>query len=163
MPDFIYLASQSPRRAQLLEQLGVSHALLLADAHEDAEALEAVLPHEAPAAYVQRVTALKLDYMDLLKNTQVSSSAKLAAMTTDQADVVWANRDKDATVYAIWGAGNRDRLGLVVGNTTQTFTAPYKAGDFRVEVDFIAGDDIVTENMGVTHGDHIQVVIPPGR
>jgi len=46
------------------------------------------------------VTALKLDYMDLLKNTQVSSAAKLAAMTTDKADVIWANRDKDATVYA---------------------------------------------------------------
>ncbi|SFO58269.1 septum formation protein [Variovorax sp. OK605] len=61
MPDFIYLASQSPRRAQLLGQLGIRHALLLADASEDAESLEAVLPHEAPATYVQRVTALKLD------------------------------------------------------------------------------------------------------
>ncbi|MGJ7613915.1 MULTISPECIES: Maf family protein [unclassified Variovorax] len=61
MTDFIYLASQSPRRAQLLEQLGIGHALLLADASEDAESLEAVLPHEAPATYVQRVTALKLD------------------------------------------------------------------------------------------------------
>lgn len=59
-PDFIYLASQSPRRRQLLDQLGVSHQLLLPDADEDAEALEAVLPGEAPAAYVQRVTALKL-------------------------------------------------------------------------------------------------------
>ena len=60
-PDFIYLASQSPRRRQLLEQLGVAHRLLLPDAHEDSEALEAVLPGEAPAHYVQRVTALKLD------------------------------------------------------------------------------------------------------
>jgi len=60
--SFIYLASQSPRRAQLLDQLGVSHQLLLADAdEEDAEALEAVLAGEAPAAYVQRVTGLKLD------------------------------------------------------------------------------------------------------
>ncbi|WP_374221210.1 hypothetical protein [Variovorax sp. E3] len=46
MTDFIYLASQSPRRAQLLGQLGVRHALLLADAGEDAEALEAVLLNE---------------------------------------------------------------------------------------------------------------------
>jgi len=61
---FIYLASQSPRRRQLLDQLGVRHELLLAnieeDAEEDAESLEAVLPSEAPADYVQRVTALKL-------------------------------------------------------------------------------------------------------
>lgn len=60
-PAFLYLASQSPRRRQLLEQLGVRHELLLPDADEDAEALEAVLPGEAPAAYVQRVTGLKLD------------------------------------------------------------------------------------------------------
>jgi Ca-activated chloride channel family protein len=46
------------------------------------------------------VTKLKLDYTDLLKGSQVSSGLKLAAMTTDKADVVWANRDKDATVYA---------------------------------------------------------------
>jgi septum formation protein len=61
MADFIYLASQSPRRAQLLEQLGVRYQLLLADATEDAESLEAVLPNESPAKYVARVTALKLD------------------------------------------------------------------------------------------------------
>jgi septum formation protein len=59
--DFVYLASQSPRRRQLLEQLGVRYELLLPDAHEDSEALEAVRPGEAPARYVQRVTALKLD------------------------------------------------------------------------------------------------------
>lgn len=41
--------------------LGVEHELLLPDPHEDTEALEAVLPKEAPARYVQRVTALKLD------------------------------------------------------------------------------------------------------
>ncbi len=57
----LYLASQSPRRRQLLDQLGVPHELLLPGADEDAEAIEAVLPGEAPTAYVQRVTALKLD------------------------------------------------------------------------------------------------------
>ena len=60
IPDFIYLASQSPRRSQLLDQLGVRHALLLPDADEDSEALEVVLRNEAPKTYVQRVTALKL-------------------------------------------------------------------------------------------------------
>jgi len=61
MPEFIYLASQSPRRAQLLAQLGVAFELLLPDPDEDAEALEEVHGREAPAAYVQRVTRLKLD------------------------------------------------------------------------------------------------------
>ncbi|HET8744512.1 MAG TPA: Maf family protein [Ramlibacter sp.] len=59
--DFIYLASQSPRRRQLLEQIGVRYELLLPDADEDSEALEEVHPGEAPARYVKRVTALKLD------------------------------------------------------------------------------------------------------
>lgn len=61
MTDFLYLASQSPRRRQLLDQLGVRHELLLPHAEEDAETLEAVRGREAPARYVQRVTALKLD------------------------------------------------------------------------------------------------------
>ena len=65
MPDFIYLASQSPRRSQLLEQLGVRHTLLLpntdGDVTEDAEAIEALRPNEAPKSYVERVTGLKLD------------------------------------------------------------------------------------------------------
>ena len=56
----LWLASQSPRRRQLLQQIGVAHALLLPGADEDAEALEVHLPGELPAAYVQRVTALKL-------------------------------------------------------------------------------------------------------
>lgn len=60
MIEFIYLASQSPRRKQLLEQWGVRCELLLPDPDEDVEALEAVRGTEAPASYVRRVTALKL-------------------------------------------------------------------------------------------------------
>ncbi|MBW8757213.1 MAG: septum formation inhibitor Maf [Burkholderiales bacterium] len=59
--SFIYLASQSPRRRQLLDQLGVRHELLLAAPDEDAEALEAHMAGETPAAYCERVTQLKLD------------------------------------------------------------------------------------------------------
>ena len=61
MVQFIYLASQSPRRRQLLEQLGVRYELLLPDAGEDAEALEIALENEASARYAKRVTGLKLD------------------------------------------------------------------------------------------------------
>ena len=57
---FVYLASQSPRRRQLLEQMGVRCELLLPDATEDAEALEAERQGELPLAYVQRVTRAKL-------------------------------------------------------------------------------------------------------
>lgn len=65
MAPFIYLASQSPRRRQLLEQIGVAHELLLPNAQgdiaEDAEAIEVERAGESPRDYVQRVTAGKLD------------------------------------------------------------------------------------------------------
>ncbi len=61
MNTSIYLASQSPRRAQLLELLGVNYELLLPGKEEDAEGIEVALKNEAPKAYVVRVTGLKLD------------------------------------------------------------------------------------------------------
>jgi septum formation protein len=56
----IYLASQSPRRSQLLDQLGISHRALLPDPDEDAEGLEQQRPAELPDDYVRRVTDNKL-------------------------------------------------------------------------------------------------------
>lgn len=83
MSDFIYLASQSPRRLQLLEQWGVRCELLLPDEGEDVESLEAVLPGEAPAAYVQRVTALKLQAsLNRLKRRGLPLAPVLCADTT---------------------------------------------------------------------------------
>lgn len=58
--EFIYLASRSPRRQELLQQVGIRFELLTPDADEDAEALEAVLPGESPTNYVQRVVRAKL-------------------------------------------------------------------------------------------------------
>ena len=60
MHSFIYLASQSPRRQELLTQIGVKFELLLADSSEDAESLEIQLPDEAALDYVKRVTVAKL-------------------------------------------------------------------------------------------------------
>jgi septum formation protein len=83
MSNFIYLASQSPRRKQLLEQWGVRCELLLPAADEDAESLEAVLPGEAPAAYVQRVTLLKLKAsLARLKRRGLPGAPVLCADTT---------------------------------------------------------------------------------
>jgi len=60
MHPFIYLASQSPRRQELLTQIGVQFELLLADSNEDAESLEIQLPDEPALAYVKRVALAKL-------------------------------------------------------------------------------------------------------
>jgi len=81
--SFIYLASQSPRRRQLLEQLGVRHELLLPDVGEDTESIEAVLPGEAPARYVHRVTGLKLDAaLERLKRRGLPAAPVLCSDTT---------------------------------------------------------------------------------
>ncbi|NIE86687.1 Maf family protein, partial [Burkholderia sp. Tr-860] len=65
LPDstypFVYLASQSPRRQELLRQLGVAFELLLPRPDEDAEALEAELAGEAADDYVVRVCSAKAD------------------------------------------------------------------------------------------------------
>ena len=55
----IYLASQSPRRAQLLEQIGVPFDLLLPEDMHAAELLEAVWPNEPALDYVRRVCRAK--------------------------------------------------------------------------------------------------------
>ena len=81
--SFVYLASQSPRRKQLLEQLGVNFELLLPDASEDAEALEVAHPNEKPRAYVQRVTDLKLETaLQRLKNRGLALAPVLCSDTT---------------------------------------------------------------------------------
>ena len=59
MHPFIYLASQSPRRQELLKQIGVRFELLIPQAGEDTESLETPLPNEKARNYVERVTLVK--------------------------------------------------------------------------------------------------------
>jgi len=83
MHPFVYLASRSPRRQELLSQIGVEFRLLLADDDEDAEALEAALPDEAPASYVRRVVAAKLDAaIERMRRRALPAAPVLVADTT---------------------------------------------------------------------------------
>jgi septum formation protein len=83
MTSSIYLASQSPRRAELLRLLGVEFDLLLPGQDEDAEGIEIALPNEAPASYVVRVTGLKLDAaMVRMKQRGLAPRAVLCSDTT---------------------------------------------------------------------------------
>lgn len=117
MTDFIYLASQSPRRKQLLEQWGVRCELLLPDADEDAEALEVVLPGEAPATYVQRVTKLKLDAsLARLKRRGLPMAPVLCADTTVALGRRILGKPADA-------AEARDMLADLAGLTHRVLTA----------------------------------------
>lgn len=116
-PDFIYLASQSPRRRQLLEQLGIRHELLLPDEAEDAEALEVVMPGEAPAAYVQRVTQLKLDAaLARLRRRGLPAAPVLCSDTTVALGRVIYGKPADAT-------DARRMLAELAGHTHRVLTA----------------------------------------
>ena len=59
MFPYIYLASQSPRRQELLKQIGVKYEMLAPEPGEDTESLEASHPNEKARDYVARVTLAK--------------------------------------------------------------------------------------------------------
>ena len=83
MKNFVYLASQSPRRRQLLTQIGIQYELLLAGPEEDSEALETVMLGELPLTYVKRVTQLKLDAaVSRMKQRGLPNAPILCADTT---------------------------------------------------------------------------------
>lgn len=117
MNDFIYLASQSLRRRQLLEQLGVHHELLLPDAAEDIETLERVLPREAPATYVKRVTQLKLEAaLPRLKRRGLPTAPVLCSDTT----VAWGRMIYGKPADAV---DARRMLSQLSGKTHRVLTA----------------------------------------
>lgn len=129
MANFIYLASQSPRRGQLLEQLGVRYELLLPEADEDAEALEAVLENEAPASYVKRVTALKLDAaVARLERRKLPPAPVLCADTTvAMKRIIYGKpeNDKDAVrmLSQLSGTTHRVLTAIAVQSDHQRFQA----------------------------------------
>ena len=124
---FIYLASQSPRRRQLLDQLGVRHELLLPGADEDAEALEVVRPGELPEAYCARVTGAKLDAaLERLAARGLRPAPILCADTTVAVDDLILGKPED-------DADARRILGLLSGRSHRVITAVAVADATRRE------------------------------
>ena len=89
MDPRIYLASRSPRRRELLAQVGVRFDLLLfrLPPRDDAEVNEDWLPGETPDAYVQRVARAKAEFgADLIARRGIVARPVLAADTTLDVD-----------------------------------------------------------------------------
>jgi len=85
----IYLASRSPRRRELLSQIGVRYHLLLFRARPDAppDVDENLLPGEAPDVYVERVARAKAEAgWKLLRLRNLPLAPVLAADTTVSLD-----------------------------------------------------------------------------
>ena len=97
--SFVYLASQSPRRVQLLDQLGAQHRPLLPAARDNAERLEIERSDEPPIEYVRRVALAKLhaarqrrvqrglaDAPILTADTTVAAGRRILGKPVDAAD-----------------------------------------------------------------------------
>ena len=68
---------------------------------------------------------------------------------------------KDATVYAVWDDGTRERLGTVTGLTRETFALDVDGRGLQLEVDFLAGRSFLSDELLISPGEHLQVTIPP--
>jgi septum formation protein len=129
MFPFVYLASQSPRRSQLLQQLGIEHQLLLPDATEDAEQLEIALHNEPALDYVQRVTLLKLEAaMKRLVLRSLVPAPVLCADTTVALDGVIYGKPQDADdaarmLQALSGRTHQVMTAIAIGSQQLRLTA----------------------------------------
>jgi septum formation protein len=114
---FIYLASQSPRRRELLAQIGVRYELLLAADAEAAEALEAERPDEAARDYVVRVCQAKAEAaLARLDAGELTRAPILSADTTVTIDGAILGKPADAAHAA-------DMLARLAGREHEVLTA----------------------------------------
>lgn len=114
---FVYLASQSPRRQALLDQIGVTYKVLLPTDAEAAEALEAVLPQESALRYVKRVTRLKvLAALEQIQLQSLEAAPVLCADTTVVVDGHILGKPANASEAT-------QMLSLLSGKTHQVLTA----------------------------------------
>lgn len=125
----IYLASRSPRRRELLTQIGVRFDLLLfrAAPREDAEVSEVWLSGETPEAYVQRVARAKAVFgAGLMASRGIVVRPVLAADTTLDLDGEVIGKPADeADAVAI--------LTRLAGRSHRVLTAIAMARGERVE------------------------------
>jgi septum formation protein len=125
----IYLASQSPRRRELLAQIGVRFDLLLfrGGSREDAATCEDPLPGEAPDVYALRVATAKAQHGSaLLQARRLQIRPVLAADTTlDVAGEIIGKPVDDADATAI--------LGHLSGRAHRVLTAIAMVHNGRIE------------------------------
>lgn len=97
MTQRIYLASRSPRRAELLQQIGIAFEVLPSDIDES------VREHESPADYVIRLAREKA--VTCLGNLQMQQAAMLPILAADTTvsidDIILGKPESDAEARAM--------------------------------------------------------------
>ena len=129
LQGYVYLASSSPRRAELLAQLGVEHRPLAPAARENAERLEEERSGETPDAYVRRVALAKLEAARarrvrrglpeapiLAADTTVALGRRILGKPADAGEAA-------ATLRLLAGRSHRVLTAVAVSHGTQSFMA----------------------------------------
>lgn len=124
----IYLASASPRRRELLKQIGVRHEVVLLRMHPSRmDVDETPLPGEAPADYVVRLARTKADVgIKDCRARRLPLRPVLAADTTVTIDGLIIG--KPANVQEAEAT-----LAMLAGRTHEVLTAVALAWDDRLE------------------------------
>lgn len=136
----IYLASRSPRRRELLAQIGVRHEPLLfrEGKRQDPDTDEAVLPGEQPDDYVRRVTRQKAEAAwqrvtlrrglqrkpVLVADTTVALASEVIAKPVDREDAARMLRLLSGTQHRVLTAVAiqlEQRLEMAVSESLVTF------------------------------------------
>jgi septum formation protein len=125
----IYLASRSPRRRELLAQVGVRYHLLLFRSRPDSppDVDESILPNEQPDTYVERVARAKAQAgWRLLRLRNLPFAPVLAADTTVALDGQMLGKPADRKEAAAM-------LGALSGRRHDVFTAVALMRDERID------------------------------
>lgn len=127
----IYLASRSPRRRELLAQIGVKYEPLLfrEGSRQDADTDEAQHPGEDADAYVRRVTQMKAEaaWQRIVMRRGLRRMPVLAADTTVALDGMILAKPSDR-------ADAERILGLLSGTTHRVLTAVALQYESRFEI-----------------------------
>jgi len=106
------------------------------------------------------LTALALAASACLPLGESESVWGLGGASDDTFTLAVENRNyNSARLFAHWN-GQRQRIGSVGGNQTETFTLDWRTRDFRVEVDFLAGGGFISDPISVNRGDNLIFRIP---
>ena len=151
MNSFVYLASQSPRRQELLKQIGVRFEMLLPGAGEDTESIEIPLAHEKARAYVERVTLAKSTVaLERWNNSGLAWAPILCADTT----VSLPNHPAGEILGKPMDAADAARiLKMLSGKTHEVLTGialtikPKEAPVFLLQVSEVAFSELSEEQI----------------
>lgn len=158
MHPTIYLASASPRRHELLNQIGVKHFVLNVPAAPGED--EPRLAHESPLQYVQRTALEKASRAQEFLSMQNTSAKKPTAIIT--ADTTVALNDQ--VLGKPIDASDAVRiLNLLSGKTHKVYTAVVLTWDSR-QWQALSTSEVTFTSMDANDiADYVQTKEPFGK